>query len=226
MVSDSLGLSFQIKWFTDCQCKPVAMLHSPFVTLCHPVPLSVLWCTWLLWNIFFWLKILSPVKICCIALITNACTPTAEKAHVLHLLLFKGCFAKAYLRRDNDFGVTFFEAHQLSPSFPRFCFANFLASIARLPLKKKTEDQVQDMGLRQSAPHFQLWVKKQSISSISSPKIPGRHPKLTFTMQLCSFRTKELESGFSISCQRFSWHSKEPGTTVGTLSGNCFAANA
>ena len=45
MVSDSLGLSFQIKWFTDCQCKPVAMLHSPCVILCHPVPLCVLWCT-------------------------------------------------------------------------------------------------------------------------------------------------------------------------------------
>ena len=110
-VIDSLGLSFQIKWFTDCQCKPVAVLHSPCVTLCHPALfVCVLSCTWLLWNI---------CKICCIVLITNVCTRTAEKAHVLHLLLFKGCLETAYLRPNNDFGVTFFfDAHQLSRSFP------------------------------------------------------------------------------------------------------------
>lgn len=110
MVIDSLGLSFQIKWFTDCPCKPVAMLHSPCVTLCHPVPLCVLSCTWLLWNIR---------KICCIVLILNVCSCTAEKAHVLHLLLFKGCFAKAYLIRDNDFGVAFFWSSPTSPFLPR-----------------------------------------------------------------------------------------------------------
>ena len=117
-VIDSLGLSFQIKWFTDCQCKPVAVLHSPCVTLCHPALfVCVLSCTWLLWNI---------CKICCIVLITNVCTRTAAKAHVLQLLLFKGCFAKAYLRRDNDFGVTFFRSSRKRINREGFALQNVL----------------------------------------------------------------------------------------------------
>ena len=111
MSSIRLDCRFQTKWFTTCQCKPVAMLHlpcvSPFVILSQCACYHALDC----FGIFA-----KYVASCWLPMYAHA---RLKKHMCCTLLLFKGCFAKAYLRRDNDFGVTFLRSSPTSPFLPR-----------------------------------------------------------------------------------------------------------
>ena len=143
-------------------------------------------------------------------LITNVCTRTAAKAHVLQLLLFKGCFAKAYLRRDNDFGVTFFRSSRKRINREGFALQNVLRLLRNSKAcKKKNENLVQDIGLSQSAPHCSFESIMVDFFDFFRNYLVETHrnPKTSHSQcNSAAFRAKELESGVSIAFQRVFRH--------------------